>query len=744
MVEKKLFVAFVWHLHQPNYKDPETNMYLMPWVRLHAIKDYLDMLLILDEFPKIKQTFNIVPLLIDQLDDYGYNDAHDVHSALTIKSVENLSVQDKIFILNSFFDANYNSMIAVHPRYKQLYEKSSLTCANIEEFSEQEYSDIMMWFNLAWFDPHWVENTPEIKDFYKKEENYTLEDRQRIIEIQRDIIRQIMPAYKKRFEDKKIEITTSAYYHSILPLVIDNECAKTTMNANNLPKKPFKSPEDALVQINKSIEKFENVFGQKPKGFWPSEQCLSNETLKMIKKAGFEWVISDEGILSKTLNVGFERDLQGVLTNPYSLCNAYNFGKEKNALKLFFRSSFLANLINFQYASYKPQVAAEDLYTKLKKAQEKLNTSPDDYHIAVIALDGENCWENYQKDGGPFLRHLYKLISDDEALEAITVGEYIGKMNKHHVINDICPGSWINRDFQMWIGDPVKNLAWDCLRRIRKDLKNFSKEKHDKALLKKAWNEFYVSQGSDWFFWFGEPNDSGQDEFFDFLFRKHLRQIYKLLGKEVPHYLEKPLETLIKRQSHKPKDYISPVINGLSNLGEWKNAGYIQNIQGPTYNIDKLFTKIYFGNDKQNIYIRFDLNKYNLENMKDKNLISQIMLYFQGMSNNSTTSYVRLRQTKDYLSNVMRYAYSHEIEIPLMRGAVLPAVFSKSMENLLWEVIINHDINFVYNQVIEMAIPFDDLNIKSGGKINMTILTGKSNIIDEIITKDRPITFIRP
>ena len=169
-----------------------------------------------------------------------------------------------------------------------------------------------------------------------------------------------------------------------------------------------------------------------------------------------------------------------------------------------------------------------------------------------------------------------------------------------------------------------------------------------------------------------------------------------------------------------------------------------QNVQGPVYNVDKLFTKIYFGNDKQNIYIRFDLNKYNLENMKDKNLMSQIMLYFQGLHNNPTSSYIRLRQTKDYLSNVMRYAYSHEVEIPLMRGAVLPAVFSKSMENFLWETIINHDINFVYEQVIEMAIPFDNLNIKSGEKIDMTVLTGKLNIIDEIITKDKPITFIRP
>lgn len=744
MVKKKLSIAFVWHLHQPNYKDPETEMYLMPWVRLHAIKDYLDMLLILDEFPKIKQTFNIVPLLMDQLNDYGSNNAHDVHSTLTISPVEKLSVQDKNFILNSFFDANYTSMIAIHPRYKQLYDKRHSAGVNIEEFSLQEYSDIMMWFNLAWFDPYWSENHPEIKAFYEKEKNYTLEDRIRILDIQRAIIRQIIPTYKNKFEAGKIDITTSSYYHNILPLIIDNECGKVSNDNKNLPRNIFKHPEDAFAQIDKSIQKFEDVFGQKPKGFWPSEQCVSNDTLKLIKKTGFKWTISDEGVLSKTLGIGFERDLHGVLINPYSLCNAYSFGKEKNALKLVFRSSFLANLINFQYGSYDPKIAAADLYSKLKRAQEKLQTSPDNNHIAVIALDGENCWESYQKDGVPFLRHLYRLISEDETLDATTVSDYIENIEKFHVINDIYPGSWINRDFQMWIGDPVKNLAWDYLSKVRKDLEKFSKQKGDKKFLEKAWDEFYVAQGSDWFFWFGEPNDSGQDELFDFLFRSHLRQIYKLLGKEIPVYLDKPLEAVITRQSHTPKECFTPLINGLLTLGAWGNAGYIQNVQGPVYNVDKLFNKIYFGNDSKNIYIRFDLNKYNLEKMQGKNAISQIMLYFQGMNNNPTTSYVRLRQTKDYLNNVMRYAYSHEIEIPLMNGTVLPAVFSKSMENLLWEIIINHDINFAYNQVVEMAIPFDDLNIKSGEKINMTVLTGKSNIVDEIITKDRPITFIRP
>lgn len=744
MAEKKLSIAFVWHLHQPNYKDSETGMYLMPWVRLHAIKDYLDMLLILDGFPKIKQTFNIVPLLMDQIEDYAHNDAHDVHSALTVKDVASFCEQDKIFVLNSFFDANYNSMISVHPRYNYLYQKRNLEGTKPEDFSEQEYSDILMWFNLAWFDPSWREINPELRDLYQKQEGYTLQDRVRVIEIQREIMREILPTYKKRLEEGKIEITTSPYYHTILPLIIDTDVVKDSMNIDRFPRNHYHHPEDASIQIEKAIERFEEVFGQKPRGFWPSEQCISNRSLKMIKKHGFKWTISDEGVLAKSLNISFDRGFDGVLLDPYPLCRAYNFGKEKDPLRVVFRSAFLANLINFQYGAYEPKDAAEDLYSKLKTAQQKLELSPDNHHIAVIALDGENCWESYQKDGIPFLKHLYKLISKDDALEAVTVSDYMEKIEKEHVLECVAPGSWINRDFQMWIGDSVKNLAWDYLARIRKDLEKFSKEKHDKTHLSLAWQEFYVAQGSDWFWWFGEPNNSGQDELFDFLFRNHLKRIYKVLCKDVPTYLERPLETLVTKQSFTPKDFITPQINGRSSIGVWENAGYIQNVQGPIYNTEKLFNKIYFGNDKDKIYIRFDTNKNNIENMQEKNVLSQIMLYFQGFNNTQTISYVRMRQTQDYLPNILRYAYSHEIEIPIMRGNVLLPVFSKSMENFLWEVIINHDLKFAYNQVIEMAIPFDDLNIKSGDKVNLTILTGKTGIIDEIITKDKPISFIRP
>ena len=210
---KKLAVSFIWHMHQPCYKDETSGLYLMPWVRLHAVKDYLDMLLLIEEFPNIKQTFNIVPLLLDQIEDYANNNAHDMHSKYTIANIDEFSTEDKDFILTNFFAANYAHQIEPNPRYLELYNKYFNEQASLEDFSNQEISDLMALFNLAWFDPLHLEQNPEIASLVNKQKDYTQQDRIRIIDLQREIMRRIIPEYKKQLEAGKIEISTSPYYH---------------------------------------------------------------------------------------------------------------------------------------------------------------------------------------------------------------------------------------------------------------------------------------------------------------------------------------------------------------------------------------------------------------------------------------------------------------------------------------------------------------------------------------------------
>ena len=239
-------------MHQPVYQLSPEGDYLMPWTRLHAVKDYLDMVLILDKFKNTKLNFNLVPVLLDELIDYGENNMHDIHSRLTITDVDDLTDDDKEFIINNFFDANFHSMILPNEEYNRLYQKSQL-CENndINIFSPQEYSDLMALFNLVWFDPIYKNKYPELKKLIKKGKNYTLEDRIKIIDIQRDIIRKIIPTYKKFVEKGRIEITTSPYYHPILPILLDIKSIKKSSDSD-LPTN-LKMELDAKMQTKMAI-----------------------------------------------------------------------------------------------------------------------------------------------------------------------------------------------------------------------------------------------------------------------------------------------------------------------------------------------------------------------------------------------------------------------------------------------------------------------------------------------------------
>lgn len=740
---KKLSLVVIWHMHQPNYKSSSTGYYLMPWTRLHAIKDYLDMLLILDKFPNMKQTFSLVPLLLDQLEDYAYNNAHDLHSFLTEKDIKDLTFDDKSFILNSFFDANYQKMILPYPAYDRLYKKRFFEEGfDVDNFSDQEYSDIMAWFNLVWFDPYWKETIPELKTLWEKCEGYTLEDRRRLIQIQRDIISQIIPAYRERFLSGKIEIITSPYYHPILPLLINSDVAKEADENIDLPDNKIDFVEDADIQIKRSITKIKKLFGKRPKGIWPPEQCVSNETFELFEKNGFKWTVTDDGILSKSTGKEVLRDFSGILLDPYELCNAYTFrGKGEKNLKIFFRNSLPSNLFSFQYGNFDPIIAANDVYERLKIMQEKLASSPEEHHVLTIAMDGENCWENYDEDGRPFLLELYRLISEDDTVECITGSEYIKKIEKHKVLNDIKPGSWINRNFNLWIGDPIKNRAYDYLYGTRKDLiEALESGNYSKEVLDAAWNEIYMVQSSDWFWWYGEPNDSGQDDLFDFLFREHLQNVYKILQIPVPDYLKTPLEMYMTRHSGS----MCPFIKGRISGTQWQNTQLIESLEGPVYNHNKFIEKVFFGCDSKNLYLKFEFNTLNI--MADSDISKQVVVYFQllNVTSDSSFSPIRFRSRSNVIPALLKQSYSYELAMMFRNNRMLPILLSQSIENSLWYTNFNYNVKYDFVGDLEIAIPFDDIKVRPKAAVNIVVVTGIENTIEEVISVDKPIIMVRP
>ncbi|MBO5947229.1 hypothetical protein J6Q66_00155 [bacterium] len=743
-MKKKLSIAFVWHMHQPMYKVSAESDYLMPWVRMHAIKDYLDMLLIMNKYPKLKLNFNLVPLLLSMLKDYQNHDTHDIHSRLTVKDVNELTIQEKEFILNNFFDANYNNMILHHEPYCKLYQKRYLSQnISVDDFSLQEYSDIMMWFNLAWFDPYWKQEYPRLIDFAQKESGYTLEDRIELIGIQREIISRIIPSYKKFQDEGRIEISTSPYFHPILPILLDVNDANNPMNKFPLPKGNFDFEEDAQHQVIEALNMCEELFGKRPDGIWPSEHCISEKTLNMLADCGVKWAISDEGVLSNSLGTEFVRDFKGNLEIPYDLCHTYQFG-EKN-INVIFRDAVIPNIIGFEYPRHNQEQSANDLYERIKTIQNKLITSPDNNHLLTIAIDGENCWENFAEDGEIFLNALYSLLENDNTLETVTVSEYLDKATVKKELKNVAAGSWINRNFSLWIAEPTKNLAWTYLCEAKEAFNEFSKEFADNPeLIQKAQFELYIAESSDWFWWYGEPNDSGQDYIFDYLFRSHLKNIYTTFGKAAPSTLDVPLAAFLGKPSRYPKANISPTIDGMDDdTDNWTNAGCIELPSGPVLSENKFFNKIYFGSDAKNLYFRFDINLVAFQNASAKGRLHNLFIYLKTENSEMNYSHIRTPLYSDIIYPIAKELFDYELCFPFYKEVSMPFLFSKASSDGLWVLKNDATVKAKVKNIIEISIPFDDLGVAYNQKVDFIIINSVQGGMEEFIPQDTLLSIYR-
>lgn len=737
---KKLSIAFYWHMHQPVYQLSPDGDYLMAWVRLHAVKDYLNMAKIVDNFKKIKININVVPVLLDAFIDYGEKGAHDLHSRLTVTPVEELKPEDKEFILNNFFDANYNTMIYTHPEYNKLYQKrqSYRDDANTEDFTDQEYSDLMAWFNLTWFDPTYAKEYPKLKKLLKKGKNYTYQDRLDIIELQRDIIRRIIPLYKKYVSEGKIEITTSPYYHPILPILLDLNSISVT-NKENLPN-DLDTASDAAAQMVLALDRVEELIGKRPRGIWPSEHCISSQELDLFKSCGVDWTVSDEGILSDSIDFEFIRDFKSYMEDPYHLVKSYEY---KNGVKLIFRNSMISNLIGFEYSNFDSEMTAKDLYERIKVIQSKLLSSPDENHLLTIAMDGENCWEKYPNNGNVFLNTLYKLIEADESLETVLISDYLDKEKNHKPLKKIKSGSWINRNFKLWIDEPTKNLAWQYLKNVRDDFNEFVKNFPDNPYIGYAQKEIYICEGSDWFWWYGEPNDSGRDNIFDYLFREHLKNVYIYLGLEIPDYLNIPLASLVVRSSRYPSAEINPLISGEETEDSWSNAGYIDIPDGPVLKESKFFDKICFGYDKNNFYVRFYVNKYILDNTLHFENLYRMYLYTRNASKKQTTSPIRLINKTEEILPINKQKFHNEIQIAVTQNELKYIRCIKAMPKNLWVLQSSKGIKSAYNNVIDIQIPFELLDIGTGDNMEFVFVTSSYSFSDMFIPNEMLLSLKR-
>lgn len=737
---KKLSLAIYWHMHQPVYELEGT--YLMPWVRLHAVKDYLDMVLILEKFPKLKLNFNIVPALLDAILDYSENGYHDIHSELTVSDTQALTDEEKAFILNNFFSSKYETMIYRSETYKNLYQKRfSKDSADINDFSSQEISDLMALFNLVWIDPIHFDRYPRLKDLWAKQTGYNQEDRVEIIDIQKQIIREIIPTYKKYIQTGRIELSTSPYYHTILPILIDIKSSiKSAITTEGLPQS-LGMLEDAKLQVKSALDRIEEIFGVRPQGIWPPELCLCPKTLNLLAKEGIKWTISDEGVLSNSINFDFIRDFKGNLNDPYHLLKVYSY--ETNGINVIFRDRSIPNLINFEYAGINPKMAAGDLFEKIKMIQNKLLVSPDETHLLTIASDCENCWENYQNDGKDFLENIYSMIENDPTLETVLISDYIENDNHKKSLKKIYSGSWIDKTFRYWIGEQEKNKAWAYLKQTKDDFDSFVKENPKNPNIKYAKREILIAEGSDWFWWYGEPNNSGQDYVFDYMFRERLKNVYNILGKQYPEYLDTTLITSVEVPFRHPKRSITPKMDGLnSSYDDWYNSGSLSLLDGPVFRENKNVDKILFGSDENNIYFRLHVNKGSGE-ISFVDRINQFYIYTRNASRVGNRAYIRLISKTDNPYPLLVEKFEHELTLTLVKDTLYPPRLTAVLHPNIWTLDNPDGIKIVYEDVIDISIPFEKLGIEQGETVEFFMANTDSGVKNTYIPQEILLSMTR-
>lgn len=740
-----IHVAFIWHQHQPLYKSrgdanyyaASEGQYRLPWVRLHGTKDYLDLILLLERYPKLHQTVNLVPSLIMQIEDYVAGTALDPYLTATVTPVERFDRGLKEFVIEHFFDANQHTLINPHPRYSELYgqrqERGRGWC--LENWNAQDYSDLLAWHNLAWIDPLFWDD-PEIEAWLKQGKGFTLSDRQRIIAKHREILSRIIPQHRKMQESGQLEVTTTPYTHPILPLLADTNAGRVAVSNMTLPESRFQFAEDIPRHLNKAWQMYEDRFGCAPRGLWPSEQSVSPEMLPYVAKQGFKWLCSDEAVLGWSIKHFFHRDETGNLYEPEKLYRPYRLDTPAGDLAIVFRDHRLSDLIGFTYSAMEPKQAVKDLVGHLEAIARSLKNKSDQPWLVTIALDGENCWEFYPQDGKPFLELLYQTLSNDPDIKLVTVSEFIEQYPPTETIPaaQLHSGSWVDGSFTTWIGDPAKNKAWDLLTAARQTLANHPEATEENN--PEAWEALYAAEGSDWFWWFGEGHSSNQDAMFDQLFREHLAALYRSLNEPVPENVRQPVEIHEAQGDHTPQGFIHPLIDGRGNEQDWDKAGRIE-VGGArgTMHQSSPIQRLWYGVDHLNLYLRLDFQTGVQPGKEIPPELNLLWFYENRPMHNSPIPLVDLPEQAPLI-----YAFHHHLGINLLTQTVW---LQEAGEYGRWQSRASR-AQVGIDSCVEIAIPWADLQVQPDFGLRLIVVFSESGRYRQYLPEDGMIAISVP
>lgn len=542
-----LDLVFLWHMHQPDYRDHSSGEHVLPWVYLHALKDYTDMAAHLERHPEIRAVVNFVPVLMDQIEDYRLQFERErfrdpLLRLLAEPDLDGISMADRKLLLSACFRCNHGTMLTPFPRYKRLHDLNELLFregdAALSYLSGGYFADLLTWYHLAWCGESERRQHPLLAELMSKGEGYSLEDRQQLLALIGRILNGLLPRYRALMEKGQIELSSTPQTHPLAPLLLDFQSARESLPEAPLPLEvEYPGGRSRIsTQIEQARHSHQRHFGIPPAGMWPAEGAISTPLLPLMAVGGCRWIASGQGVLRHSLTALNLQDAHA----PYHPWHC----PVAPGLTLFFRDERLSDLIGFEYAKWHGRDAARHFVSQLEaiEAASPPGTSP----VVSIILDGENAWEHYPYNGYYFFDDLYSLLERHPRIRTTT---YSGLLDRDQppvtaALPAITAGSWVYGTLSTWIGDPEKNRAWDMLCSAKRSydlILASSRLCQEEQAAAEA--QLAICESSDWFWWFGDYNPQDAVASFDQLFRDNLRRLYRLLQLQPPAQLDVPISS---------------------------------------------------------------------------------------------------------------------------------------------------------------------------------------------------------
>jgi alpha-amylase/alpha-mannosidase (GH57 family) len=589
MTRQPLAVAVVWHMHQPWYRDDVAGQFVLPWVRRRATKDYLHMLRILRRHPDVRVTMNMVPSLLAQLEIHATGDASDADRELCLRAADELTAAERDFLVAGAKHADYGRRVSLLAPYIELVNR--LPAGDTSAVTVRDMRDLQLWTLLAWIDPDEIRKNPELSALAHQGHDFR-EDDKRIVDAQQlALLREVIPAYRAALASGQVEPVTSPYHHPILPLLIDASAARVATPDVELAEPPFRDEADAEEQVRRGLEAFAQIAGAGAAGMWPAECAVSPAAAALMQRCGAGFAISDEGVLAHTLGLDSVREGR-------ELYRGYN---DASGLRLVFRDAQLSNLIGFTYQARPADEAASDLLERLEILAD-MQAGGEPQELVTIALDGENFKDFYAENATPFLDAFYTGLAASPRLQSTHIGAFLdAHTDAVHELPTLWTGSWIDANLRTWLGDPAHTRAWTLLAATRDALEAAGPASDHPA----AHEELLIAEGSDWFWWFGEHHDSGNDAAWDALFRTHLRNAHTLAGLPVPAQVDEPvIDSPGLSGNCVPLRSIDPPTDGPA---EWQSGGIAEvgaalgSMRPPASSVSRIF----YGAGGSRLFLRF-------------------------------------------------------------------------------------------------------------------------------------------